>query len=140
MRLVSLYIGLQAVFIIFHYSCFMHDCARRAVIGSVGAEANQRASKTRAQGVQTVQALKERKKGRTKERKRAGKKKENTSQMSRPFPFDRIFPGRTASKKNMANVTGNLRRARFWVCRALRRQPGTEPDRVRGRKCSAPFV
>lgn len=40
-RLVSLYIGLQAVFIIFHYSCFMHDCARRAVIGSVGVEANQ---------------------------------------------------------------------------------------------------
>lgn len=48
--IVSLYIGLQAVFIIFHYSCFMHDCARRAVISSVGAEANQgveKASKPR---------------------------------------------------------------------------------------------
>ena len=43
--IVSLYIGLQAVFIIFHYSCFMHDCARRAVISSVGVEANQRVEK-----------------------------------------------------------------------------------------------
>lgn len=36
--LVSLYIGLQAVFIIFHYSCFVHDCTRRALIIFVGVE------------------------------------------------------------------------------------------------------
>ncbi len=53
--IVSLYIGLQAVFIIFHYSCFMHDCARRAVISSVGVEANQGVERFLNSDMQTVQ-------------------------------------------------------------------------------------
>lgn len=55
MWIVSLYIGLQAVFIIFHYSCFMHDCARRAVISSVGVEANQGVERFLNSDMQTVQ-------------------------------------------------------------------------------------
>lgn len=69
--LVSLYIGLQAVFIIFHYSCFMHDCARRAVISSVGVEANQ--------GVEGVSKL-----------RHSDSKPTNVT----TFPVDKIFPGK----------------------------------------------
>ncbi len=55
MWIVSLYIGLQAVFIIFHYSCCMHDCARRAVISAVGVEANQGLERFLNSDMQTVQ-------------------------------------------------------------------------------------
>lgn len=53
--IVRLNIGLQAVFIIFHYSCFMHDCARRAVISSAGVEANQGVERFLNSDMQTVQ-------------------------------------------------------------------------------------
>lgn len=114
--LVSLYIGLQAVFIIFHYSCFMHDCARRAVIGSVGVEANQGRLNSGAQ--HSVQ-----------------KKKKNTPQMSWPFHKTKYFPGRIETKnilckcnqkRHMKPTAGIY----FWICRNLQCQQGLNPVHV----------
>lgn len=84
--LVSLYIGLQAVFIIFHYSCFVHDCTRRALIGFVGVEVVEMFDKLRLSG--------------------------SLAQMSRPFSEPNIF--QKEPKRSYRNGTKSLHENYSW--------------------------